>query len=104
MPFWVMIGVGRRMGVLDGVEIVERDGAVLGVNVGCPIVTNGILCMRGGNALFQNDFGRTCLACLASLSSRLYMLLFLKFIFNGCLGDRLPQDEPDRSSPNFRDW
>jgi len=28
------------MGVLDGMEIVEGEGAVLGVNVGHPIVTN----------------------------------------------------------------
>ena len=32
------------MDVLDGVEIVEGEGAVLGVNVGHPIVTNGGLC------------------------------------------------------------
>jgi len=29
------------MGALDGVVIVGGEGAVLGVNVGCPIVTNG---------------------------------------------------------------
>jgi len=28
------------MGVLDGVKIVEWEGALLGVNVGHPIVTN----------------------------------------------------------------
>ena len=31
---------GRGMGVLDGVVIVEGEGAVLGVNVGHSIVTN----------------------------------------------------------------
>ena len=41
MPFGVVSGVGREMGVLkmnilDGVEIVEGEGAVFGVNV-----TNG---------------------------------------------------------------
>jgi len=41
MLFQVMSGVGREMGVLDGVEIVEGKGAVLGVNVGHPTVTNG---------------------------------------------------------------
>jgi len=41
MPFWMVSGVGQRMGVLDGVEIIEGKGAVLGVNVGHPIVTNG---------------------------------------------------------------
>ena len=32
------------------VEIVEGEGAVLVVNVGHPIVTNGILCVRGSDA------------------------------------------------------
>jgi len=32
------------------VEIVEWEGAVLGVNVGHPIVTDGILCVRDGDA------------------------------------------------------
>ena len=30
MPLGVVSGVGRGMGVLDGVVIVEREGAVLG--------------------------------------------------------------------------
>jgi len=39
-PFGMMSdGVGRRMGVL-GVVIVEREGAVLRVNLGRPIVIN----------------------------------------------------------------
>jgi len=33
--------VGRWMGVLDGVEIVKGNGAVLGVNMEHPILTNG---------------------------------------------------------------
>jgi len=37
MPFWVVSGVGRGMGVLDGVVIVEGEWALRG-NVGCPIV------------------------------------------------------------------
>jgi len=40
MPFGKVSGINRRMGVLDG-EIVEEKGAVLGVNVGHPIVING---------------------------------------------------------------
>jgi len=43
------MGFGQWMGVLDGVVIVE-GGAVSGKNVEHPIVTNGILCMRGGDA------------------------------------------------------
>jgi len=39
------------------VEIVEGERAVFGVNVGRPVVTNEILCVRGGDALFPNDFG-----------------------------------------------
>jgi len=34
-------GVGRGMGVLHGAVIVEGNEAVLGVNLGRPIVTNG---------------------------------------------------------------
>jgi len=47
------------MGVLHGVEIVEGEGTVLGVNLGRPIVTIGIFlsCVRDGDALFPNDFG-----------------------------------------------
>jgi len=41
MPFGVVSGVGRGMGILDGVVIVEGEGAVLEVNLGCPIVTSG---------------------------------------------------------------
>jgi len=32
------------------VEIVEGEGAVLVVNMGHPIVTNGNICVRGGDA------------------------------------------------------
>ena len=42
MPFGVVSGVSRGMGVLDGVEIVQGKEAVLRVNVGHPIVTNGV--------------------------------------------------------------
>jgi len=40
MPFGVVSGVGRGIGVLDGVKIVEGRGSVR-VNVRHPIVTNG---------------------------------------------------------------
>jgi len=39
MPFGVVSGIRLGMGVLDGVVIVEGKGAVLKVNLGCPIVT-----------------------------------------------------------------
>jgi len=41
MPFGMVSGVGRMMGVLNGVVIVEGEGTVLGVNLGRPTVTNG---------------------------------------------------------------
>jgi len=52
MPFGVVRGVGRRMDVLDGVVIVEWEGAVLVVNLGRPIVTNGAFATR----LFSDYF------------------------------------------------
>jgi len=41
MLFGMVSAVSRMMGVLDGVVIVEVEGAVLGVNLGRPTVTNG---------------------------------------------------------------
>ena len=62
MPFGVVSRVGRGMGVLDGV-VVEGKGAVLGVNLGRPVVTNGAFATR----LIPNYFGissdSTVLAC-----------------------------------------
>jgi len=46
------------MGVLDGVVIVEGKGAVFGVNLGRPIVTNGhfVAYLCESDALFSNYF------------------------------------------------
>jgi len=41
MPFRVVSGVGRGMGVLDGGGDRRRGRGSLGVNLGRPIVTNG---------------------------------------------------------------
>jgi len=41
VPFGVVRGVGRGMGVLDFGSDRQREGAVLGVNLRRPIVTNG---------------------------------------------------------------
>jgi len=41
MPFVVVSGVGHCMGVLNFGSDCRREGAVLGVNLGRPIVTNG---------------------------------------------------------------
>jgi len=40
MPIGVVSGVSRWMGVLDGDCYRQREGAVLGVKLGRPIVTN----------------------------------------------------------------
>jgi len=53
MPFGVVRGVDRGMGVLDEGCDRRREGAVLEVNLKRPIVTNGVgLC----DALFSNYF------------------------------------------------
>ena len=54
MPYGMVSGVSRGMGVLDGVVIVEGEGAVLGSNLGHPIVTNGDFATR----IFPNYFGQ----------------------------------------------
>jgi len=41
MLFEVVSGVSRGMGILNGVVITKGEGAVLGVNLGRPIVTSG---------------------------------------------------------------
>jgi len=41
MPFGMVSGIGRGMGVLDGGGDSRRGRAVLEVNVGRPIVTTG---------------------------------------------------------------
>jgi len=47
------------MGVLDGMVIVEGEAAVLVVNVGHPIVTNGdfVALLRESDAFISNCFG-----------------------------------------------
>jgi len=52
IPFGMVSGVGRGMGVLDGGGDRRMEGAVLGVNLGRPIVTNGAFETR----LFSNYF------------------------------------------------
>jgi len=41
MQFGIVSGVGRGMGELDAVVIIEGEGQFLGVNFGCSTVTNG---------------------------------------------------------------
>ena len=55
MPFGMVSGVGRGMGVLDEGRDRRREGAVLGVNLGHPcIVINEDFATR----LFPNYFGQ----------------------------------------------
>jgi len=41
MPFGMVSGVGRVMGVLDGGGEHQRGRGSFGINLGCPTVTNG---------------------------------------------------------------
>ena len=56
VPFGIVSGVSRIMGVLHRVVIVEGEGAVLGVNFGRPVVTNGTFATRSSQITFS-----TCL-------------------------------------------
>jgi len=52
---WIPFGmvsarIGRGIGVLDGSGNRRKEGGVLVLNVGHPIVTNGILSVRRGDA------------------------------------------------------
>jgi len=66
MPFGLVSVVGRGMTVVDGVEIVEGEGAALGVNVRHPIVINGdfvayYLPSGVATRLFRKYSGLSCL-------------------------------------------
>ena len=50
MPFGMVSWVGRGMGVLDGGGDRRREGVVLGVNLGRPVVIPMGLCCIGGSA------------------------------------------------------
>ena len=54
MPFGMMNGVGRGMGELDGDGYRRTKGAVMVLNFGRPIVTNG----NFATPLFPNYFGQ----------------------------------------------
>jgi len=59
LPFGVVRGVGRGMGLLDGVVIVEEEGAVLEVNLGRPIVTNGAFATRSSQITLRTCYQLT---------------------------------------------
>ena len=56
MPFGVVSGVGRGLGVLDGGSDRQSGMGTFGVNFVRPIVTN-----RDGDAFFPNYFGEDLL-------------------------------------------
>ena len=56
MPFRVVRGVGRGMGVLDEGGDRRREGAVLGVNLGRRIVTNGAFATRSSQITLRTCF------------------------------------------------
>ena len=62
----MVTGVSRGMGVLDEGGDRRREGAVLVVNLGRPVVTNGDFATR----LFPNYFGQDLLFVAAQSGSR----------------------------------
>jgi len=72
MPFGVVSGIGRGMGVLDGVVIVEGEGAVLVVNLGRHIVTNGdfVEYVRERRAFLKLLWGGLFIVVIGRMSSR----------------------------------
>jgi len=51
MSLRMVVGVGLGIGVLNFGSNHRREGAVLGVeSLGLSIVTNGLVCLRGGDA------------------------------------------------------
>ena len=87
MPFGMLNGVGQGIGVLDGVLIVKGEWAVLGVNLGHSIVTNG----NFATWLFPNYFGQNLFSFLTGQVSlpcnillHIQLLYSLPFITN-CL-------------------
>jgi len=60
MAFGVMSGVDRGMGVVDGSGDRRREGAVLCINVGHPIVTSGVSAWGVAMRLFPNYFEISC--------------------------------------------
>ena len=61
MPFGMVSGVSRMMGVLDGVVIVEVEEAVLGVNLGRSTVTSGDLLNSSARAMRSSQITlKTC--------------------------------------------
>ena len=76
MPFGMVSVVGWGMGVLDGVVIVEGEGAVWGMNLGRPTVTSGDFAqLCESDTLFPNYFGEDLLNVFKKYFSerRLYL-------------------------------
>jgi len=69
MPFWVVSWIGRGIGVIDGMEVVEVKRQILGATVGHPIEPTGTLWRsyslpRGvATRLFPNYIVISCLSC-----------------------------------------
>jgi len=60
------------MDVLDRGGDRRRERVISGINVEHPIVANGIICVRGGDALFPDDFGEDLL-CLSTVMNHSLM-------------------------------
>jgi len=63
------------------VEVVEGEGALLVVIVGHPVVTNGILCVRGGDTALPKLLWDFLLVCI---SGRIHLFLLCMAYFYIC--------------------
>jgi len=75
MPFGVVSAFGRGMGVLDGVETDEGEGAVLGLNVRHGVATR----------LFSNYFVIACFLLLPNIN------IHCLFLYNDITAWRQPR-------------
>jgi len=61
MPFGVVNGVGQGMGIFDWGGDRRKGRGSFGVNVGRPVVTNGILCVTAATRCSQTNNSRCLL-------------------------------------------
>ena len=73
MPFGMVSGFGRGMGVLDGGDNRRRRRAVLGMNLGRSIVTNGTF----RRSCSQITLGTTCHRNIISSLRSMHLFHFL---------------------------
>jgi len=72
MPFGVVSGVGRWVGVLDRGGDRRRERAVLGVNLECLIVTSGTFATRSSQITLRTCYKSTFAAQMIAAAESLF--------------------------------